>query len=251
MFTSLRRAIGRALRYRPLPDTASVRAAIEAASVPGLPYCPPDEGDLIYSAIRRGKFTRCLETGFHTGSTALYMCAAIAGDDGEAGEAEDGESDASVVSICIDDDESIQRGVNLLEKLGVGGHHKLIRANSNKVLAEMFLAGERFDFIFIDGWKTFDHLAYEIYLYNQMLEKGGIIVFDDSWLPSIQKIIILLQRFYGYRELDYAQFNQSKRLRLWHILTMRSFRRPYRGVEKMLDTSEQAPIQDWTFHRKI
>ncbi len=239
MFKTLRRVIKSTLRYQPLPDTSPIRAAIDAASVPGLPYCPPDEGDLIYAAIQQGGYTRCLETGFHTGSSALYMCAAIA------------QRGGSVTSICVDDDETVQRGISLLETYGARDHHTLIRANSTKVLAEKFLAGERFDFIFVDGWKTFDHLAYEMYLYNQMLEKGGVIVFDDSWLPSIQKIILLLQRFYGYRELDYAQLNQSKKLRLWHILTTRSFRRPYRGVEKTLDTDAQAPTRDWTFHTKI
>jgi len=239
MFQAVKRSVEKILRYQPLTKTAAVRKAIAAAAVNGLPHCPAEEGDLIFSLIQTNGYNRCLETGFHTGSTALYMAAGV----------EDGKG--SVASICIDDDESTERGLELLRNSGQDGRHKLIRENSNKTLSEMFLAGDRYDFIFMDGWKTFDHLAFEMYLFNQLLETGGSIVFDDAYMPSVRKAILLLKTYYGYQEVDYAMHNQSRRLRAGQLLTRWSSHRPYRAVTKTIDTAKQSPFLDWHFYRKI
>ena len=235
----LKSFVKNALRYKPLSETEGVRGAIDAAGVDGLPYCPPYEGDLLFSLIRKNGCRRCLETGFHTGSTALYMAAAVADRDGQ------------VVSICVDDDESVQRGLELLRTTGHADRHRLIRENSNRALPELFLAGERFDFIFMDGWKTFDHLAFEMYYFNQILDRGGVIAFDDSYMPSVRKAITLLKRYYGYEEVNYRNHNQTGRLRLLHYFTQRSLHRPYRALIKMLATEDQIAIRDWHFYRRI
>jgi predicted O-methyltransferase YrrM len=239
MFEILRRGIKGLLHYQPLEETRALRAAIDAAREPGLPFCPPHQGDLLYTAIRRKSYRRCLQTGFLTGSTALYMCAAAA------------ETGGGVTSICMDDDDSVARGLRLLNEQDLSDRHTLIRGNSNRAIAEMFLAGERFDFVFIDGWKTFDHLAYELYLCNQMLETGGMIVFDDSYLPGVRKAIKLMRRFYGYRELDYSAWRQGGRIRLWQAISAATLHRPYRAIEKAVETDSQPPFSDWTFHKNL
>lgn len=235
----LKRFVKKALRYQPLAETAGVRNAIDAVAAPGLPYCPQYEGDLLFSMIRTNGYQKCLELGFHTGSTALYLAAAVA------------EPGGQVTSICLDDDESVERGLNLLRNAGLAEGHRLIRQNSNQALPQLFLSGERFDFAFMDGWKTFDHLAFEMYVINQLLVRGGSIAFDDSYMPSVRKAIRLLKRYYGYEEVDYTAYNQSFRLRLFHCLTRRSPRRPYRALMKVLDTNDQPAFQDWNFYRQI
>ena len=237
MLKTAKRYIKSLLRYQPLAETSGIRAIIDAAATNGLPYCPADEGDLLFSLIRSKGYSRCLETGFHTGSSALYMAAGVDAHDG------------SVISICIDDDESVNRGLDLVRAGGYENRHELIRANSNTALPELFLAGRRFDFIFMDGWKTFDHLAFEMYLFNQMLETGGVIAFDDAYMPSVRKAIGLLKSYYGYREIDYAAHNQNTRLRLHQILTTRSKNRPYRALEKTVDTARQSPFLELHFHQ--
>ena len=127
----------------------------------------------------------------------------------------------------------------------------MIRENSNRAVPEIFLSGEHFDFVFMDGWKTFDHLVLEIYFVNQMLNLGGVIAFDDSHMPSVRKAIRLLKRYYGYQEVDYRAHNQTLRLRLFLLLTRRSFHRPYRAFVKTTETTDQLPFQDWNFHRSI
>ena len=90
-----------------------------------------------------------------------------------------------------------------------------------------------------------------MYFFNQLLERGGAIAFDDSYMPSVRKAIRLLKRYYGYEEVDYAAHNQSFRLRVFHILTRRSLHRPYRALTKTFDTEEQAPFLDWNFHQPV
>ncbi len=159
----LKNLIRGALRYTPLDTTADVRRVVEANRVAHLPYCPTPEGDLLHTLIRENGFRQCLETGFHTGSTALYMVDAVAGSDG------------SVTSITLDDDDGVARGMALLKAGGQSGRHRLIRDNSNQALPEFLKAGEQFDLIFMDGWKTFDHLAMEMYYFNRLLRRGGVI----------------------------------------------------------------------------
>ena len=239
MLSVLKRAVKGLLTYEPLPETEAVRNAIEASRKAGQPFCPSSEGDLIFSLITENGFKSCLELGFYTGSTALYIAAAIAPRDGR------------LISICIDDEEIIERGKDLLRSQGYEGLHKVICKNSNIVVPELYVADERFDFVFVDGWKTFDHLVSELYMINHMLEHGGVIAFDDSHMPSVRKAIKFLQSYYGYEEIDYARHNQSCQLRLFQCLTGRSLHRPYRAFKKVVKTEDQRPFHDLNFHREI
>lgn len=239
MIAHLKQFLKDLLQYEPLENSTEVRGAIDVISKNGLPYCPPEEGDLLYSLIRENRYSRCLETGFHTGSTALYMLSAVADRGGD------------VVSICVDDDETVERGLQLVHDSGLGPRHQLIRNNSNIALPELFSAGHKFGLIFMDGWKTFDHLAFEMYLFNQMLETGGVVAFDDAYMPSVRKAIRLLKSHYGYEEVQYNSHNQTMRLRLRQILMTKSFHRPYRALLKVVETSNQLPFVDWHFYRRV
>lgn len=207
--------------------------------MPAFPYCHPEEGDLLHLLLQEIKGEACLEMGFHTGSTALYMANATADRNG------------NVTSVCLDAEEDAARGLQLLQENGVAQRHRLIHDNSNRVVPELFLAGETFDFVFMDGWKTFDHLSMELYFINRMLRTGGAIVFDDSYMPSVRQAIRLLKRYYGYTEIGYQTYGQTAKLRLFQILTYRRLFRPYRALIKSVDTADQTPINDWHFHRPV
>ena len=96
----LKRYVAEYLRYRPLLETAPVREAIEKMRLPGYPYCHPEEGDLLYLLLQEIEGEACLEMGFHTGSTALYMSNAVAARDGR------------VTSVCLDVGKDATRGKN-------------------------------------------------------------------------------------------------------------------------------------------
>ena len=231
--------VKRLLRYRPLKETFVVRRLLDEIRVPERPYCPAWEGDLIWLLITRAGYRNCLETGFGTGSTAIYMLDAIK------------ERDGAVVSIDWSKDNFNDIGRRNISLYGPAGKHTLIEEPSWRVMPRLVAEGRTFDFVFVDGWKAFDYLVYELFLVNRMLTVGGVVMFDDSYLPSVRKAIGVLKAYYGYREIDYGSFGQDWRLRLYHIVTRRGIHRPYRAVQKTIATEDQAPTRAGTFYRRF
>lgn len=244
MISSLKRAIKHILRYQPLEETRALRSQLRQAQSDWrgqrLPFTPDYQGDLIFSIIRRNGFGRCLETGFATGSTALYMLAASEPQGGSV--------------ISIDNSQgghAIEIGKGVIEGSTMGGRHRLFEADSADVVRRLAEAGEAFDFVFLDGWKTFDHLAHELYLVDRMLTTGGVVLFDDTYLPGVRQAIRLLTRYYEYREIDYRDYGQDWRLAVQLRLSVRSVHRAYRGFQKITATEAQARVSDPYFFRAL
>jgi len=68
-------------------------------------------------------------------------------------------------------------------------------------LPRLLAAGARYEFAYIDGWHTFDQVAVEFYFINRMLAPGGVIVFDDVHLPSLQKALAQVLSYPAYERL--------------------------------------------------
>ena len=231
----LKDLVKRSLGYEPLADTAKPRQFIKMVRQPGLPYCPDPEGDLLHGLITQHGCNRCLEIGFATGSTAIYMLNALASKGG------------TLISIDIPTGHMNQTGLSNLKKAEMTDRHRLILENSVTAIPRLFMDGMKFDLIFLDGWKTFDHMAVELFFLTRMLILNGFLVFDDANMPSVYKIIKLMQRYYGYHEIDYARYDQTGRLRLFQILTTRTLRRPYRAIRKVKNEIDLPVTQDWNF----
>lgn len=227
------------LRYHPLEATNGVREILARGAQQDRPYCPPWQGDLIFQLITRNGYENCLETGFGTGSTAIYMLAAT-----EAG-------GGAVTSLDWSARNFNAIGKDNVRGSGFAARHTLHERPSFEVMAEFLTAGSRFDFVFIDGWKTFDYLAYETFIVNRMMPKGGCLMFDDSGLPSVRQLIGMLKSHYLFEEIDYRRYGQGHRLRLRHVLTTRSPARPYRAIIKTVNTEQQPTTSDWRFHARF
>src|SRR4051794_22346861 len=74
----------------------------------------------------------------------------------------------------------------------------LIEDYSIHVLSDFIRAGKTFDFIFIDGNHRFDDVLVDFYLSDQVLEVGGLLVLDDTWMASIRTVLafVLANRAY-------------------------------------------------------
>jgi predicted O-methyltransferase YrrM len=239
MLARLKSAIKGALAYRPPAETAEPRERIARAARPGYPFCPPDEGDFLHALIVGHGCKACLETGFGTGSTALYMLHATRAAQGR------------VTSIDWSADAFNRLGRELLAGAPDAARHRLIEEPSEQVLPRLALAGETFDFVFVDGWKFFDQLAFEAFLLNRMLPVGGIICYDDAANASVRAAIRLLQTYYGYVEVPRRAPGGEGRRRLFEVLTRRTWHRPYRALRKAVATEAQAARHDPYFFRPI
>src|SRR5262249_22099201 len=217
---SMRAAIKRMVNYTPMPETAAARRVLEIDRVEGRPYCAPWQGDFIFRVITSRGYARCLETGFGTGSTALHMLEAV------------GPRGGSVVSIDWSDTNFNDVGRRNIAQSRFAACHTLIEEPSWRVMPRATAELGAIDFAFIDGWKTFDYLAYELFLLNRGLSDGGCIMFDDAHLPSVRRAIAMLKKHYGYEEVAYADYGETGALRALHILTTRGLARSCRAVIK-------------------
>lgn len=236
----LRAVIKSLLAYKPLAATARVRAHLAGLRSPDRPYCPDWQGDLIHALITHRGLREGLEVGFGTGSTALYALAAF-----------DAAGGGALTSIDFSPSNFNDLGRRNIAGFERRSDHALVEENSNTALPRLFAEGRRFDYVFLDGWKTFDHLVMETYFVARMLRTGGVLVLDDSYMDSVDRLTRLLTRYYGFKEVDYAGLGQTGRLRLWLALIHRTLRRPYRAFVKAVDIDGLPVAQDWNFDRPL
>jgi hypothetical protein len=64
------------------------------------------------------------------------------------------------------------------------------------------------DYIYIDGAHTFDYALVDFFCSNRVLNLGGILIFDDMWMPAIQKVATFIRtNISGYQEFPTAVKN--------------------------------------------
>lgn len=135
----------------------------------------PIEGKHMYNLVRDNGFQNTLEVGLAMGTSALYLCQAIA-DHGHGGK-----------HIAIDPNQSSQYrsiGVTGVNRAGLTSHFELMEAPSYSALPKLLeeqQCGKRdkFDLIFIDGWHTFDYTLVDFFYADLLLAEHGVILLDD------------------------------------------------------------------------
>lgn len=76
-----------------------------------------------------------------------------------------------------------------IERYGADGRHLLFEEPSWQVFPRLLTAGQQLDFVFINGWKTFDYLVYELFIINRMLasaEQSGSTT--ATYPPSVKPL---------------------------------------------------------------
>lgn len=199
------------------------------------------QGDGMADAIVKAGYKRCLEIGLATGSTAVYMLS----------------TGAEVVSIDRAQASWYgNAGLKAIERAGLQAKHRLVEGDSVQVLAQMYAAGERFDFAFLDGWKTFDHMAAEIYFVARLVRLGGMIVFDDAQMPSVRKVVRLATGHYAMESVDILPA-ESRKERIAHAALALAKLKPaaalhalgghVAALKKTRNIEDLAVSKDWNF----
>ena len=234
----MKRTVKRLLAYRPLDDTAAVRAVLQPLRRDGgLPVCPPWEGDLIHETISTTRAVDCLGVGFHTGSSAVYMLNAVRPRGG------------NVTSIEPNPDEA--QGVSTVAAYDANANHEVIEALSHDALPRLLSGGRRFDFIFLDAWKTFDALVMDCYFATRLLRTGGVLFFDDHHMPSVRRAARLMRSHYGYRAMPPLPAHADWRFRLYLALIGRTRHMPFVRLQKILDDADAPAVKNWNFDAAI
>jgi predicted O-methyltransferase YrrM len=151
------------------------------------------EGRIIMNIIIQNKLKQCLEIGMAFGISSMYITLGLKRlGDGKL--------------ISIDPNQSTQwnnYGIKLIKSLGLQKMHELYEDKSYCVLPKLLKEGNKFDFIFIDGWHTFDYTLLDFFYSSLMLNINGIIIIDDIMHRGVSKCIKYLEKNYlHFRRLN-------------------------------------------------
>lgn len=125
-------------------------------------------------------------------------------------------------------------GRQLVENQALTGHFELIQEFSSRALPRLLGEGKTCDLVYVDGSHTFDNVFIDYYYSVRLLEKGGVILFDDCTTEDVANVIryISCRQNTVLRELDLDPFrnpNRSWKSRVGKVLG----RSQIRGFEKI------------------
>lgn len=148
------------------------------------------EMNAIIDIITKNNFIKCLEVGMAFGISAVSIL-----------------SNKKCSLISIDPNQSTQwenNGVKLLKEFNYNSRHQLIEKKSYEALPTILKDHEAsFDFIFIDGWHTFDYTLVDFFYSNLLLKINGIIMIDDALHKGVTDCIKYLNKNYlFYKKLE-------------------------------------------------
>lgn len=142
------------------------------------------EGNFIEEIIQRYQCKSCLEVGMAFGVSAMYILS----------------SSKDTTLISIDPFQSTQwnnYGINLLKMIKTISRHTLIEEKSFIALPKL-LDKHKFDFIFIDGWHTFDYTLIDFFYSLELLKDNGIIIIDDALHKGVGKCVKYIETNYPH-----------------------------------------------------
>jgi predicted O-methyltransferase YrrM len=189
------------------------------------------EGEYLFDLLRARGYRHTIETGLAWGSSAAHILAAT----------------VDSPHVCIDpyQEESYgNQGMRNLSRLGFAARVELFRTTSAEALPLLVAERRQFDFAFVDGSHRFDDVLMDWYFFDRMLEIGGVIVFDDSWMRSVQLTASFVERNRAdYRRVaspprNFAVFERIARdRRRWDHFEEFYNRRGIRGFQRYKTTS--------------
>lgn len=151
-------------------------------------FIEPDQGMFLYNLIKDNKCNLIIELGLAMGTSALYMLQACA-DQGQG------------LVLSVDPFQHVAyKGVALrnIQRAGLEKQHLFMEERSEYMLPSFAKAGIKANLVFIDTSHLFDQTIVEAYYADKILQVGGIIAFDDTYMPAIRSACNFLESNLGY-----------------------------------------------------
>lgn len=165
----VRETLGRAFPGTPLrAERAFTRAGMS-----------PEELVRLHELVGADTCTDVLEIGMGCGTSSVVMLSALAS-----------KPAGHLTSIDPFQTSSFQRaGVGRVEALGYAERHRLIEEPDYLALPNLLSSGQRFDFILVDGYHSFDYTLVDMFFADLLLKTGGVLaVHDSSWATVLHAI---------------------------------------------------------------
>ena len=96
------------------------------------------------------------------------------------------------------------RGIGMygVKRAGLENLHQLIEEPDYFALPALLKAGTPVDFVYIDGWHTFDYALLDWFYADRLIQPGGIVAFNDCNYKAVHKVIKFLLSHRHYEEMD-------------------------------------------------
>jgi predicted O-methyltransferase YrrM len=152
--------------------------AIEPASI------LPEDGEMLYSLIRKKQDGRSLEVGLAFGLASLYMC---------QGHIDNGGGHHTAIDP-YQEKWFRQCGTLNVAKLKFEDSFRFFQQRTHEVLPQLWRDDERFNVIFLDGNHRFEYIMHDFFYASRILEVGGFLMLHDPWMPSTRKATSFILR---------------------------------------------------------
>jgi predicted O-methyltransferase YrrM len=171
-------------------DQAYVRGSVPGESSGALELAPHSveraQGEALRDlAIAEGA-QQTIEVGLALGISALFLCQAVL---------ERGGSHVAVDPFQRDSWDGA--GLRTLREAGVEDMVEVIEQDSRLALPRLVDEGRRFDLAFIDGDHRFEGVFIDLYYMTRLVRPGGVVVLDDTWMPSVRMAVGYVERNLG------------------------------------------------------
>ena len=145
--------------------------------------------EVIASLFKQEKPKQSLEIGLSRGISGLLFCKLY----------ESIGAKPAKQHMALDpfqDEDFDQAGVMLIERGGVDGYFNYRTEFSSDGLPKLFAEGKRFDLIYIDGSHLMEDVFIDFFYSYQLLNKGGIMLFDDCADKHVLKVCRFIEAQY-------------------------------------------------------
>lgn len=198
---------------------------------------PEDECRLLYRQVEAVGAASALEIGMAYGISSVALADALRNET----------ETPSLVSIDPYQNERWDGvAVGQLERAGYRGFCELIEAPSHAALPVLVERGTRVDLAFIDGLHTFDHCLVDFFFIDLLLRPGGVVVFDDTWMPGVRAVVEFVLRNRAYELVDSVALPTNARTRLGRAITGRGALAPASAALALRKTADdERPWHDF------
>jgi len=161
--------------------------------------------------------------------------------------------------VSVDPNQTTDYAKLGVHHVGVSGHadcFSLIEEPSAVALPRLLSAGRRFDFVFIDGWHSFDSAFVDFYYSDLLLSVGGLLAFHDAGMPAVAKVIRFVESHKCYelrRRVAYSfspKGTLAMQVRRWHTVA-RHFLMRTGAPSDPAAFSDECRIYRKTFHSQV
>lgn len=104
-------------------------------------------------------------------------------------------------------------GLKVIQEEGLDDRFSLVDRLSSVALPSLWEADASFDFIYVDGSHLFEDVFVDFYYCARLLQRKGVVLFDDCRDPHVAKLIRFVRRNYSriLKPIDLSAFEHAQK----------------------------------------